>query len=114
MVNIEMVWTGAEFVIAAMSSAGVKVIVDEAVEKLTPENLSAIKKCCVEAAKWGGTTAVGAACAYGIHKNVENAKKVTNKAISIFDRKTEKDAEPIIEATEDNNPVEIEEPETEE
>ncbi len=113
MVNVDIIWKCTEIVLTTMGSAGAKVIVDEAVKKLTPENLNAAKKCCVEVAKWGGSTTVGMACAYGVHKNVENTKKACEKVKSIFNKKTEEDAEPVIEATEDNNPVEIEE-ETEE
>ena len=109
MASIEVVfWKGTEVILTAMASAGAKTVVEEAVKKLTPENLSAAKKCCVEAAKWGGTTAVATACSYGVHKNVENAKKAFDRVAAIFN-KTEEDAEPVIEATEDNNPVEIEE-----
>ena len=109
-----IIWKGTEVILTAMASAGAKVMVEEAVKKLTPENLTTMKKCCVEAAKWGGTTAVGSACAYGIHKNVENTKKAYNRVKVIFEKSTEKDAEPVIEISEDINPVEIEETETEE
>ena len=109
-----IIWKGTEVILTAMASAGAKVMVEEAVKKLTPENLTTIKKCCVGAAKWGGTTAVGTACAYGIHKNVENTKKVYNRVKAIFEKSTEEDAESVIEVSEDINPVEIEETETEE
>lgn len=103
-----IIWKGTEIVLTVMASSGAKVIVEEAVKKLTPENLSTAKKWCVEAAKWGGTTAVGSACAYGIHKNVENVKKLADKVNSIFND-TKTDAKPVIEVSEDINPVEIEE-----
>lgn len=110
MASIEVaIWKGTEVILTAMASAGAKVMVEEAVKKLTPENLTTMKKCCVEAAKWGGTTAVGSACAYGIHKNVENTKKAYNRVKAIFEKSTEEDAEPVIEVSEDINPVEIEE-----
>ena len=106
------IWKGAEVILTAAGSAGAKVLVEEAVKKLTPENLSTVKKCCVEVAQWGGTTAVAAVVASGIHKNVEKAENACKKINSIFnkiDAAENVDAEPVIDTDEDNSPVEIEE-----
>ena len=107
-----VIWKGTEVILTAAGSAGAKVLVEEAVKKLTPENLSTVKKCCVEVAQWGGTTAVAAVVASGIHKNVEKAENACKKINSIFnkiDAAENVDAEPVIDTDEDNSPVEIEE-----
>ena len=104
-------YKGAEVILTAAGSAGTKIIVDEAVKKLTPENLNKIQSYCVEVAKWGGATAASAAVAAGIHANVEKAKKIAEKITSIYDKAVKAEAEPVIEPTEDNNPVEIEDQE---
>lgn len=110
-----VIWKGTEILLTAAGSAGAKVLVEEAVKKLTPENLSTVKKYCVEVAQWGGTTAVAAVVASGIHKNVEKAENAYKKVNAIFEKVDVKivDAEPVIDTDEDNSPVEIEE-ETEE
>ncbi len=102
------IYKGAEVLLTAAGSAGTKLIVDEAVKKLTPENLNKIQSYCVEVAKWGGATAASAAVAAGIHVNVEKAKKLADKINSIFDKVDKKaEAEPVIDMDEDNSPVEI-------
>ena len=105
------IWKGAEVILTAAGSAGAKVLVEEAVKKLTPENLSTVKKYCVEVAQWGGTTAAAAVIASGIHKNVEKAENAYKKVNAIFEKVDAKvvDAEPVIDTDEDNSPVEIEE-----
>ena len=108
------IWKGAEVILTAAGSAGAKVLVEEAVKKLTPENLNTVKKYCVEVAQWGGTTAVAAVVASGIHKNVEKAENACKKMNSIFskiDAAENVDAEPVIDTDENNSPIEIEETE---
>lgn len=102
------IWKGAEVILTAAGSAGAKIIVDEAVKKLTPENLNKIQSYCVGVAQWGGAAAVSAAVGAGVHVNIEKGKKIAEKINSIFDKVEKKtEAEPVIDTDEDNSPVEI-------
>ena len=104
-----LVWKGGEAIISAAAGTGASIIVKEAVDRLTPENLNKIQEYCVECLKFGGTATVAAGAAWGVHKKMENAKKICDKVISVFDKADKAEAEPVIAQAEEDNIVEIDE-----
>lgn len=113
MTNAEIIYEAVKFGMTAAASKGAKVLMDEVVEQFTPENLDKTTKACVEIAKWGGATAFGAVCAKSVEAKLEKGKAYFTAAKKIVKQIEEekKKAEPVIEASADINPVEIEEDE---
>ena len=106
-----LVWKGGEAILAAAASGGASIVVKEAVDKLTPENLNKVQEFCVECLKIGGTTTVAAGAAWGIHKKMEQGKKICDKVTAFFDKADKAEAKPVIEKAEEDNIVEIDEDE---
>jgi hypothetical protein len=114
MTNVDVIYKGGKFILSAAASAGAKVLVDEAVKKLTPENLSAAKKFSVEVAKWGGAAAAGTVCAQAVGDKLEKSKEYVTKIvkfINVVETENAKKSEPVVKDVEENNIVEIDEPE---
>ena len=113
MTNIEVIYEVGKFAITAAASKGAKILVDEAVKQFTPENLDNTKKICVEVAKWGGATAFGAVCTKSITDKLEKGKAYVETANKIVNAVKEgsKKTEPVVKDVEDNEIVEIEDPE---
>ena len=107
-----VIMKGAEASVIFMSGTGAKILVEEAVKKLTPEDLTYAKQLCVNVAKWGATTSVAAVCAAGIHKKVETGTAICDKMVSILRKEPETeevevDAEPVVEVTDESELVEV-------
>lgn len=114
MTNAELIYDIAKLAVTASASKGAKIIVDEIVENFTPEDLDNKKKACVEIAKWGAATAFGAVCAKSVGDKIEKGKACYDavvKFVSVIKEENAKKSEPVVEGVEDNNIVEIEEPE---
>ncbi len=113
MTNMEVIYEVGKFAITAAASKGAKILVDEAVKQFTPENLDNTKKVCIEVAKWGGATAFGTVCAKSVSDKLEKGKsyvKAANKIIESI-KEGSKTAEPVVKDVEDNQIVEIDDPE---
>lgn len=114
MTNPEVIYEIGKFALTAAASKGAKILVDEAVKTFTPENLDGTKQVCVEIAKWGGATAFGAVCAKSVSDKLEKGKAyfdAAKKFVDVIKEENAKKSEPVVEGVEENNIVEIEEPE---
>jgi transcription elongation factor Elf1 len=115
MTNAEIIYQGVKFGMTAAASKGAKIIVDEFVSQFTPENLDNTKKMCVEIAKWGGAAAFGSLCANAVEAKLEKGKSSVKAVKKFVDMVREgkniqvniNDAKPVIDADDDNGPVEI-------
>lgn len=114
MTNVDAIYEVGKFAITAAASKGAKILVDEAVKQFTPENLDTTKKVCVEVAKWGGATAFGAVCTNSIVNKLEKGKayfEAAKKFVNVVTTENAKKSEPVVKDVEENNIVEIDEPE---
>ncbi len=113
MTNAEVIYNGIKIGMTVAASKGAKILVDEFVEQFTPEDLDNTKRLCVEIAKWGAATAFGSVCAKSVEAKLEKGKACYDGVKKLFDhiQEIKKDAEPVIEADENNGPVEIDEDE---
>lgn len=113
MTNMEVIYEVGKFAITAAASKGAKILVDEAVKQFTPENLDNTKKVCIEVAKWGGATAFGTVCAKSVSDKLEKGKAYVEAANKIIEsiKEGSKTAEPVVKDVEDNQIVEIDDPE---
>lgn len=106
MVNMEIGFKVAEVAWTAMASVGAKTIVEEAVKKVTPEDISTVKRICVGAATAALSTGIGTICRESIKQNINTAKNTTTKVINVFTH--EENGETVIDVT-GIEPIEIEE-----
>ena len=94
-----------------MAGIGAKEIAKEVVTVFTPEKLSTGKRVCVAVAGSGIATSLAAVCVAGVKQNVDFAKKATTRVTAFFNNDMlEEDIPPVIEKTEETNPIEIKEP----
>ena len=113
MTNMEVIYEVGKFAITAAASKGAKILVDEAVKQFTPDNLDNTKKICIEVAKWGGATAFGTVCAKSVSDKLEKGKAYVEAANKIIEsiKEGSKTAEPVVKDVQDNQIVEIDDPE---
>ncbi len=114
MTNMEVIYEVGKFALTSAATKGAKILIDEAAKQFTPENLDNTKKICVEVAKWGSATAFGAVCAKSVSDTLEKGKayvETANKIVQMIKEGSNKSAEPVVKDVEDNEIVEIEDPE---
>ena len=116
MTNMEVLYEGIKFGMTASASRGAKILIDEAVNQFTPDDLDNTKRICVEIAKWGAATAFGSVCAKSVSDKLEKGKSYVEAANKIIKsiKEGSKPADPVIEDSSDNKDdiVNIEESET--
>lgn len=113
MTNIEIIYEGIKLGASLSASKGAKIIMDGIVEQFTPDNLDNTKKMCVEIAKWGAATAVGTVCANSVKGKLDRGKALVESANKIIEsiKEGSKTAEPVVKDVEENQIVEIDDPE---
>lgn len=113
MTNIEIIYDGIKLGAGFAASKGAKIIMDGIVEQFTPDDLDNTKKMCVEIAKWGGAAAFGSVCANSVKEKLDRGKALVESANKIIEsiKEGSKTAEPVVKDVEDNQIVEIDDPE---